>query len=763
VALFGALALAIFARFFLFGETLLETEGLRRQLGLPVPPRRAFLFGSGEPPGRHNDQTLVLLPSLRIYNEGLHRGELRLWNPTLLCGVPLSADPMLHPFYPPRLLLHAALPVEIAYEVEMLLHLFFAGAAMTWALRVMGRGRFAATIGGVIWMLWGYSAVWFATGVLMGVSVFGPLAHGCIVRGLERGSLRWAGGAALAMGAAILGSHPQYALLVFLFLSIVLLAAFVRGGGRRRFVAVFGSLFALLAVGVGSVELLARLDMLATGYRDPAANFALFYRDAGEALRQALTIPLGKIVTPQGGIIGYELYGYTGLTVLALAGVGVWGGWREPGVRLAALLGAAALLAAYVRPCARIAGAIPVLSIGSPTRWILLFGYCAAVLAARGVEVWPLLTRNARRVAGGVVALLAASLGVALWSRAVPGYLESAVGFVLAAAALLVPVGRARLRGAGVAAGVLFELLPVFVTFNPHEDAAVLREAPAPVAMVRMNEREPWRAVGTMGTILHYPDPEFELTYGSNYLAGFLVESPAGFQSIVPASYARFAVAAGAHVGAAGRLITFFRLDSPLLDLAGVKYLWVPSEAPPPPHFRPWSRWRHVRIYENTRALPRAFVVAGVREAASLDEAAELLRRIDPAATAVVETGRSGTLSEPGRVAARIEWTERTPDRSSLKVTTDRPGLLVIVETHDPGWEAAVDGKPVGILRTDAAFRGIPLEAGAHEVTMRFRPAWLGRGLVGSIGFVVGLIAWLLVPSKLLSFSRDQSRVDLKP
>jgi enamine deaminase RidA (YjgF/YER057c/UK114 family) len=73
------------------------------------------------------------LPVLnRLYGEGLHHGELRLWNPYLFCGYPLYNNLLVHPFYPPNLILHAILPSRIAYDLNLMLHFFFSGAVMFW-------------------------------------------------------------------------------------------------------------------------------------------------------------------------------------------------------------------------------------------------------------------------------------------------------------------------------------------------------------------------------------------------------------------------------------------------------------------------------------------------------------------------------------------------------------------------------------------------------------------------------------------------------
>lgn len=79
-------------------------------------------------------------------------------------------------------------------------------------------------------------------------------------------------------------------------------------------------------------------------------------------------------------------------------------------------------------------------------------------------------------------------------------------------------------------------------------------------------------------------------------------------------------------------------------------------------------------------------------------------------------------------------------EQITVRVRAAAPGVLVIADTWYPGWEAMVDGRPTDLRRVNLLFRGIPVEAGEHEVTLVYRPAsWrtgstlslLGLALVG--------------------------------
>ncbi len=79
-------------------------------------------------------------------------------------------------------------------------------------------------------------------------------------------------------------------------------------------------------------------------------------------------------------------------------------------------------------------------------------------------------------------------------------------------------------------------------------------------------------------------------------------------------------------------------------------------------------------------------------------------------------------------------------DSPTRELATD-----LLADTWYPGWIATVDGVPAPILRANYLFRGVPVPAGEHVVTMRFQPASLRTGLLVTAVAVVGLLLLLLV------------------
>lgn len=71
-----------------------------------------------------------------------------------------------------------------------------------------------------------------------------------------------------------------------------------------------------------------------------------------------------------------------------------------------------------------------------------------------------------------------------------------------------------------------------------------------------------------------------------------------------------------------------------------------------------------------------------------------------------------------------VRTTERGTGRWRLETSGPRPALIVVAEARFPGWRARVDGKSVAVLGADAAFIGVVVPAGDHEVSLDYeRPS----------------------------------------
>ncbi len=178
--------------------------------------------------------------------------------------------------------------------------------------------------------------------------------------------------------------------------------------------------------------------------------------------------------------------------------------------------------------------------------------------------------------------------------------------------------------------------------------------------------------------------------------------------------------------------------------------------------WRKLERFGNVEIYENLKALPRAWFVKGLR----VLPAREVLRTIkegtfsdgapfDPAATALLEqedaAGSTALPAIDATASATAQVTLYEPNRIRVATESTGAGLLVLSENYFPGWEATVDGVRVPIARVNYALRGVALPPGKHRVQFQFR----SNGVrAGAVSFALGLS--LLVIGGLVSGRRKR-------
>jgi hypothetical protein len=150
----------------------------------------------------------------------------------------------------------------------------------------------------------------------------------------------------------------------------------------------------------------------------------------------------------------------------------------------------------------------------------------------------------------------------------------------------------------------------------------------------------------------------------------------------------------------------------------------------------PRNPYRLVRpdLYENDAALPRAFLVRRARRVPR-HTLLEELKHLDPAEEALLRDHLPGELAQKplGPPLPPVRVAEYTPHRVRLETTVAEPVLLILSDTHAPGWRAWDNGRPVTILRANHALRAVYLTPGSHVVEFRYRQPsfWAGLAVTG--------------------------------
>jgi uncharacterized membrane protein YfhO len=180
--------------------------------------------------------------------------------------------------------------------------------------------------------------------------------------------------------------------------------------------------------------------------------------------------------------------------------------------------------------------------------------------------------------------------------------------------------------------------------------------------------------------------------------------------------------------------VVFDEYRSPFLDLLNVRYVMTHESAPPLEGYDAVASAEGVSVYENKRALPRAFFATSVVAAGSAASSLAMMREpnFDPRKQTVIEApGFEG--SSGAGVAAVIE--DRR-NRVVIETDNERDGLLVLSDNFYPGWRAYVDGSRVELFRANHTMRAVKVPAGRHVVSFAFMPAAFFTSLYVSLGGV---------------------------
>ena len=83
-------------------------------------------------------------------------------------------------------------------------------------------------------------------------------------------------------------------------------------------------------------------------------------------------------------------------------------------------------------------------------------------------------------------------------------------------------------------------------------------------------------------------------------------------------------------------------------------------------------------------------------------------------------------------------------DFYQIRYSADADMLIRIAVPYAPGWRASVDGYSAAVLPVDYALSGVVVPAGAHQLTLQFRPNYFRMGAVVSLVGALGVLILVL-------------------
>ena len=293
----------------------------------PVVAGQAWLPRGG------GDSVSFIYPMYRFAAQSFWEGTIPLWNPYQYAGSAFIADNQTGIFYPFNLLLFLLNPgfSYTAIEGLVIWHVFFAGVAMYFCLRLLRPARpitwMASVVGGLAFMFSGIFVTHIGNLNLIAVAAWLPLLflalHRAITGSVWGRRVAWAVAGGVMLGVSTLAGHGQMSFLLAMLLGLyALFRAVVDRNGRPLLLLL---LLAMVGLGISAINLLPSLAAVPHTVR---ADF-----DVEQALNYSLPLPgLTGLIAPDFFGRGQDNfwgnwprveYGYVGVLTLLLAGTAV--------------------------------------------------------------------------------------------------------------------------------------------------------------------------------------------------------------------------------------------------------------------------------------------------------------------------------------------------------------------------------------------------------------------------------------------------------
>lgn len=704
----------------------------------------------------------------------LRGGNLALWNPHIYAGTPYLGGFQSALLYPLNWL-YLVLPLNLAANWGIALHVFLLGwFAFLWA-RFRGVSHAAATLSGLLLMFCG--AHWFHlfAGHLSNLCtmVWAPLFFLAIDGLCRERSLKWTLIGALAVAMQVAAGHPQYLFYTSVAGSLYAGLQLAFGQGRARIAAGMVAMFAG-GIALSAAQLLPGLDAAGEAVRSTGTDFS-FAATFSFPPENFLTL-----IAP--GFFGDALERpYWGRTYLWEAGV---------------FLGATGVLLALVgaffgdpktrRFAVTLACATTVLALGAHTplleflydhvpgfdkfRGSAKFMFQSSVfwtaLAGVGFDALQREEKLARPAAIGAWVLAGLCALGALWIQlgggwsdfvegvrddglrageyyaaslfAQPGFVESTAG--PAAHSLWIAAATA------AALGALF----FFSRRQPRLLWAVLALAAVEVFVAARDARPTFDPVATRkaGPFDGMPDIGDQRVLDPIEHNRAMSEGKFDAWGYDPGVSLRYAELMSATQGISpdrASQYVVFRQYPKLYEMLRVRYALLKQE----------DGWRG---YESEDPMARVHLVHRVSVIPSRDASLRALSQpdFDPRQVVLLEEAPS-IAPAPARGPESVEIVETSTDHLVVRAELSSPAVLLITDAYAAGWRAdGLEGSAQSeyeVVPANYALMGVALEAGSHRLRIEYRPRSF---VVGAWISGVALVLWLGLA--VVGFRRGRGR-----
>jgi hypothetical protein len=683
----------------------------------------------------HPDMSYLELPRMQFEAREIHRARFPLWDPFIWCGQSLIGQTQPGPLFPPNVLFSLA-PLDAAgYLRNDCLNWYYAAIHALAALfayllcRELRLPAAASILGGLVFGLGGFlgSVPWID---VMNGAIWAPLVLMYLVRSV-RGE-RPAANAALSglwLGVSWLSGHHELPLM----LSVVCAGSWFYFLWHKRRAFRYAALSFAIAGLVGAIQLWPTYEFAHLSKRWVGAEREAGWNDrVPYTIHTVYSLPAhGVVETMLPSANSYaDISPFLGGVAVSLALLGLAANWNDRLVRWIAAAGVLSLVYA-LGAATPIHGAIYAISpmmarARVPVRAFLFFDLALAVLAGYGLHTViartsPDWTRRAGWFMATVAALILATCSFLMYAGpAAPDRLWLTGLCLAAGSALLFVSPRGWINTLVLIGLVLTELTPFATGWFPHltegkqvkfasnltrhRDIADFLRAQPDLVRVTVNDQDVPENFGDWHSI--------------EMLQGYVAGAPIN-------------------------LIEGYMHTKRFQELAGVTHHVGKDPARPDqtPIFQGASG---VRVFRNPDPMPRAWAVHDAVGVKTTTDAIALVQ--DPNFDFRRRVGVAG--GAPAMEACggdQVRVVRHGSNRVTIQAKMACRGMVLLGDSYYPGWRAKVDGRAAEVHAAFGLIRGVVVEAGEHEIDMRYLPvSFLG----GAALTVAGLLATVIIVAR---------------
>ena len=703
--------------------------------------------------------------------EAIRHFQLPLWNPYSFSGIPLLANWQSAPFYPLNLLMLIFGDLwgwSLMIVFQPLGALFFTYLY----LKQLGLKPVSSLLGGMIFALAGFMTTYLEYNTGAQILLWLPALLFLTEKYFASEKAGYLFLISLVIFCVATGGFFQPALYVYLvFGSYYLIRNRTLQKNRQVKILLSGAFFSALGLGLAAIQLIPVLELLRLSIRNLDANI-IEYQFGLLPLKHALTFLapdfFGNPVTYNfWGVMQYqETAGYFSAVGLVLVICGFFSTGNKEVRNFFAFIFLLSVVLAFKNPLSMLiySHKLPLLATGYASRWLMLTGFGAAVLAALAIDAddrkrlfaWGLVIGFCLFVlaaySGGLrfifersdarlsfdAPVIADNLKVAFRNSLLP------LATVLVFTSICFILKKSKLLPVLILALISFDLIRFSIKFNPFTSAEmasnnldVMRYVQNNIGYYRIEKEE--------GPVLPL-----------NSWMNFRLMSPAGYDPLSTLEYGSWFRVYNSDgtatkfepeklvAGGFTRYLQWSNYQSPFIDLAGVKYILalkrdkdsvVSSTGTqffysfPTDRFKQIYDYGTVAVFENPAVMDRVtlfdqyevesdFLSALERLRTGFNFRQKLILDIDPQS--------AGLARDPTDTATITRYSAGQID---ILTQTQAPTLLLLTDVYYPGWKAYINDQQTPIYRADGIYRAVTVPAGNNRISFSYSPQSFSTGV----------------------------------